>query len=144
MAARAKFTADRRERLLTLLETGRTVEEACADVEISRTTVNKWVTRGRNGDPDAEAFAARYDQIRQRGDDAASLTPEDLVRRMEKLARDGSFQAIKYLLERAERRGEGDLGDDTGQTDVFTGTPEDQVLDELDEISAARARKAAG
>lgn len=138
----ARFTPERRERFLTLLETGRTIEDACAEVEISRTTVNKWATRGRKGDPDAEPFAERFDAVRAAGDAAAVSSVETLVQRMERLSRNGSYQATKFLIERAERRGDDDLGD-TSQTDVFTGAPEEAVLGELDEISQARARKQA-
>lgn len=144
MAAKARFTPDLRERWITLIETGRTVEEACADVGISRTTTVKWVSRGRAGDPDAAELARRYDDVMSAGDAAASLTPDDLVRMMERLARKGSFQSIKWLIERAERTGGEDLGDNTAQTDVFTGASEDAVLGELDDLAAVRARRDAG
>src|SRR4051812_7804653 len=97
--AQEKFTAERRERFLTLLEVGRNQEEALADVGISRATVTKWAARGRTekGTP-AAAFAERYDVVRG-GLHSAELRRDDLVRLLERAARKGSIRAIQLLLE---------------------------------------------
>jgi transposase-like protein len=56
----ARFTTERRERFLTLLETGRNVEEVAADVDVNPSTVSRWAARGREGTTkDARAFAER-------------------------------------------------------------------------------------
>src|SRR4051812_13074610 len=106
MAAKSVFLPELRERFLTLLELGRTIESACADVGISRTTVNKWATRGRKEGASAEAaaFAERFDAIRDLGP-YVGLSNEDLIRLLEKAARQGSVRATQLLLERPwERR----------------------------------------
>jgi len=49
--SRVKFTTDLRERFLTQLEHGESIEDAYADVGISRATVTKWAARGPQGEP---------------------------------------------------------------------------------------------
>jgi len=94
-----RFTSERRALYLSLLDTGRNVEEACAAVGVSRSTVSKWAARGRRGHPEAAEFAERFDAIREgRGDEA--LTDDDLVALMERSARRGSVKAIELLLKR--------------------------------------------
>lgn len=94
-----RFTEERRALYLGLLETGRNVEEACAAVGVSRSTVSKWAARGRRGHPEAAEFAARFDAIREgRGEEG--LTDEDLVALLERSARRGSVRAIEVLLKR--------------------------------------------
>jgi transposase len=62
----ARFTAERRERFLTLLETGRNVEGAAADVDVNPSTVARWAARGRAGaNAEAGEFAKRFDAIRE-------------------------------------------------------------------------------
>jgi hypothetical protein len=66
MATTQTFDLERRERLLALLAVGKSVEEAAAEVGISRPTIARWAARGRV--PDAttehERFARRLDAIR--------------------------------------------------------------------------------
>ena len=94
----SRFTPERRERLLTLLETGRSVEEAAADVGINPSTVARWAARGRAGDEEAVEFAERFDAIRQ--GDGERLSEDDVVRLLEQAAKKGSVTAMKVLLER--------------------------------------------
>jgi transcriptional regulator with XRE-family HTH domain len=96
----AQFTPERRERLLTLLETGRTLEESAADVGISTVTVRKWANGGRNGKSEPEIeFARRLDAIRE-GEGEQRLAEADVVRLAEQAARKGSVTAMKILLDR--------------------------------------------
>lgn len=141
MGRRPKFTPELRARFLALIETGRTNEAALDDIGVTRETLNRHLRRGRAGDPDVQEFAEKYDELMAAGDAAAALSQDDLVRLMERSARKGSFQAQRYLLERIERgRGEGDLGDDDGQTDVFTSPPSeaDDVFGDIDELAQRR------
>lgn len=100
--AKVKFTPDLRERFLTLLERGDSIEDACADIGISRATITKWAAKGRkpNAPDDGSAeFAFRLDEIRE-GLGDKGLSQGDVVRLLEKAARKGSVQAMKLLLER--------------------------------------------
>jgi transposase len=125
-----KFTAERRERFLTLLETGRNIEEACADVGVSRATVTKWAAKGRRpgATDDSVEFAFRLDEIRD-GQRDANLNDDDLVRLLEKQARKGSVRAIQLLLERPWEKKSADTdGPDTEQEqDPFAALEGDQL-----------------
>jgi hypothetical protein len=123
------FTAERRERFLTLLEAGRNVEEACADVGVSRSTISKWAARGRSGeDTDAAAFAERFDAVRE-GHTDASLTEADVLRLVERAARRGSVTAMKVLLDRFRR-----------QAESKGGRSEFDALDEFDRVADLQRR----
>jgi transposase len=102
---RIKFDAAARERFLALLGAGRTIEEACATVGISRATVSKWRARGRRpgADDEAAAFAVAFDAIRE-GRGEQRLTADDALRLLEQSARKGSVQAQRALLAELRRR----------------------------------------
>ena len=119
-----RFTAERRERLLTLLETGRNLEEAAADVGVNPSTVARWAAQGRAGVDDAHVvFSERYDAIRQ--GDGEPLSEEDVVRLLEQAARKGSVTAMRTLLDR------------------FKGhQPPARVGDEFDELKERRRARA--
>lgn len=97
----ARFTPERRERFLALIETGRTISDACAAVGISRNSVNNWVKEGREDDAPADKaeFARRFDFIRN-GPQGTHLTKQDLVSLLEAKARSGNVNAMRLLLER--------------------------------------------
>jgi transposase len=138
MSPPTKFTIDRRERFLTLLERGFCIEEACADVGISRVTVTKWAARGRGPNPpdDGSAeFAYRLDEIRE-GKRELRLSQQDVVRLLENAARKGSVQAMKALLERPWERQADEPDQDKDQQDPFSALPGD----ELAQRRAARGR----
>lgn len=98
----ARFTNEKRERFLTLLESGRTIGEAAESVGVTRQTVATWRTRGRLGDGDEYvAFAERMDSVGHADD---GLTQDDLIRMLEKQARNNSIRAIQLLLERPWER----------------------------------------
>lgn len=129
-----EFDTPRRERFLTLLEAGRTVGEACADVGISRTTVNRWDRNGRDGkSTEAIEFSDRFAAARGT-DDGPSLSKGDVLRLLEKNALNGSVQAQKILLERFDREEKegGDGADGSAGPDV----------DPMDAIDAAGAAAA--
>jgi transposase len=95
----ARFTVERRERLLTLLEAGRNVEEAAASVDVNPSTVARWAAKGRAGTTaEAQEFAKRFDAIRQ--GDGERLTEADVVRALEQAIRKGSVTAIRTWLDR--------------------------------------------
>ena len=96
------FSPERRERFLTLLETGRNVTEAASAVGISRGSVNKWVRAGQapNAPADKAEFSRRYEEIRKGPQTNETLTQADLIRLLEVAARKGSVQALKMLLDR--------------------------------------------
>jgi hypothetical protein len=94
-----RFTPERRERFLTLLETGRNVEQAAASVEVNPSTVARWAARGRAGTTeDAKAFAERFDAIK--GGDGGHLTEEDVRRALEQAIRKGSVTAMRVWFDR--------------------------------------------
>lgn len=133
MAAKVRFTPERRERLLTLIEAGRTLEAACADVEIARGTVQKWRARGRQDESGEWAvFAERLDGLLQ-GTGPERLAEEDVIGLVEAAARRGSVTAMKVLLDRFKEARERDGSEDT------VTPPASSFLDEL----AARRGKAA-
>jgi hypothetical protein len=122
-----RFALERRERFLTLLETGRNVEEACAAVGVGRATVTRWAATGRADPGRAEhaAFADRYDAIREgRGD--AGLAVVDVVRLLERAARAGSVQAMKLLLDRLDRTDSQETTADS-ERDPFTALEGDEL-----------------
>jgi hypothetical protein len=122
-----RFTSERRERLLVLLQTGRTVEEAAAGAGISTTTVNTWAAKGRAREASGEhrEFAGRFDDIRI-GRNAPPLSTGDLVRLLEKAAVKGSVQAMKHLLERSwEKKDE--PAPLSGEADPFGALEGDQL-----------------
>jgi transposase len=108
-SSKIRFTVDMRERFLTLLERGDSIEDACADVGISRATVTKWAARGRRPDaPDdgSAEFAFRFDELRE-GRNEPSLSQDDVIRLLEKAARKGSVQAMKHLIDRPWEKKDG-------------------------------------
>lgn len=133
--SRARFTPERRERFLTLMEAGRTMEEACADVGVSRVTVSKWRAEGRKAEMgDKAVFAERLDAIRS-GEGEARLQDDDVIRMLEVAARNGSVQAMRLLLTRpweAKR--------DDDDPSAAPATAEEAALDEL---AAIRRRRSA-
>lgn len=122
----ARFTSERRERFLTLLETGRNVEQAAADVDVNPSTVARWATRGRAGaDEETVAFAERLDAIRD--GDQGELTETDVRRAVELAIRKGSVTAMRLWLDR------------------YGGNRQSQTpaADEWDELKARRATRGA-
>lgn len=117
----ARFTSERRERFLTLLETGRNVEQAAADVDVNPSTVARWAARGRAGaSEEASTFAERFDAIRD--GQGERLAEGDVVRALEQAIRKGSVTAMRIWLDRFAKDGE--------------APPE---RDEFDELKARRA-----
>ena len=131
----ARFTVERREWFLTLMEAGRSMEEACAAVGVSRPTVSKWRAEGRQAEGGEKAvFAERLDAIRS-GEGESRLQPDDVVRMLEVAARNGSVQAMRLLLTRpweAKR--------DDEDSDAAPASAEESALDEL---AAIRRRRSA-
>lgn len=126
----ARFTAERRERFLTLLETGRNVEQAAADVNVNPSTVARWAARGRAGNTDeAREFAERFDAIRAGADDHR-LTEADVVRALELAIRKGSVTAMRTWLDRYGKQGDGAAAAAAASADEF------------DELKARRATRA--
>ena len=95
-----KFSPEKRERLLDLVEEGASIAAAAAEVGISPQTVSTWRTKGRAGQPVYKEFAERLDSI----GDGPPLTEEDLIELLEQAARRGSLRAIQLLLTRPWER----------------------------------------
>ncbi len=94
-----RFTAELRERFLTLLATGRNVEQAAADVAINPSTVARWAAKGRASPvPEAREFAERFDAIR--AGDGERLTEDDVIRALEGAIRKDSVTAMRTWLDR--------------------------------------------
>lgn len=140
-----RFTLERREAFLGLLQEGKTQVEACESLRVSQGTIRKWLSRGRKAESgDAFDFATAHDAIRKppRKPAPAELVAEvrrgglseaQLVGLLEEAAVQGNVQAMKYLLERPWERKRDDEGEAEGKgTSIF------------DELSALRERKAAG
>jgi len=97
--AASRFTADRRARLLGLIEAGVSIEEASERVGVTPKTVRRWVLRGEHGEDDAAgSFADALEAARVRA--VAPLGEADLVRVLEAAARRGSIRAAELLLRR--------------------------------------------
>lgn len=67
-----RFTTEKRERLLALVELGWTIERACVETGVSRQTVNASATRGREPSASSEQadFARRLHELRQEQQEA--------------------------------------------------------------------------
>ncbi len=99
-----RFNPQVRERFLTLIEAGRSQEEAAAAVGMSAQTVQRWKMRGEReaGTPHAE-FAERLVAATEGVDE--SLAEPDVRRRLEKKVRDGSVSAMKLWFDRYAPKG---------------------------------------
>ena len=95
------FTAEKRAAVLVLMEAGYSMAEAAERVGVNRNTVTNYANAGReNRSPDHVEFAARFDRALGRDiPEDEGLTKRDLVRLLEKSAKNGSVQAIKLLLQ---------------------------------------------
>lgn len=122
----ARFTPEKRARLLGMIEGGATMEAACAACDVTPLTVRRWHALGRAGrSPEHAAFAASLDAARESavaGDDGPMTTAE-LVGLLERQARRGSVRALELLIERpwetgGEPAGAGD-GDGAEIEDAF-------------------------
>lgn len=92
------FDAERRARLVGLIEAGCSLEEACGRVGVTRQTVFRWQAKGKSqpGTPAAE-FAAALASAR--GDDSADVaSEEEALRILTRAARKGSVQAARALI----------------------------------------------
>ena len=99
------FDAERRARLVGLIEAGASLEEAAARVGVTRQTVFRWQARGKTEDgTPAAAFAAQL--AAARGEDGADVaSEEEALRLLTRAARKGSVTAAKALIahHRAQR-----------------------------------------
>lgn len=70
-----EFDLARRERFLALIAVGYSIERAAAAVDVSRQTVNRWASQGREAGASAEhaSFAERLDEARREGKAAATV-----------------------------------------------------------------------
>ena len=130
-----RFTAERRERFLQLVEQGITQGEACREVGVGQQTVRRWRLDGREGrSPEAVEFSSRLDSIGD-GTSEVPLDVRDLVRLLERSARKGSVNAQKYLLERLERLQAEAKADGSESEPSFA-----ELIDEIRERNTKRRR----
>lgn len=127
------FTPEQRETVITLIERGETVKDACTRVGISERTFRQWVKDGNQAADGSEKaiFARRYEvaKIRQA---EHGLSEDELVKLLESVARDKrSIRAIELLLCQPWRRSK----------DLIHEEPEKpkSMADELAELRAAKA-----
>jgi hypothetical protein len=133
-----RFTDDRREKWLQLVESGATQEDANTKVGVSPVTIARWGKKGRlASEGPAFEFAQRLDALPARKPRPAPkslvaeqrrgrLSLDDLVGLLEDAAIQGNVQAMKYLIERPWEK---DADDEKPGTSIF------------DELAALRERK---
>ena len=141
-----RFTPDRREQVLQLLEAGKPVGAAAADVGVSCNTIRSWVARGKDktAPADVREFSGEYRRIlSSRPKPAKRTTPNALVKKheagrlsesqllglLEEAATNLNVRAIELLLSRAEAKNASDE------------STEEKPKSILDELQAFRARK---
>lgn len=116
------FDTARRERFLTLRETGRSIKDAAEQTPISRGTVYNWLEAGKDKrDAESIEFLERHAAIVDAG-----LDEKDLIYLLELKARQGSVQAVKLLLEKPWKKQK---------------EPEAPKLDLFDELATKRNSK---
>lgn len=135
--ATSKFTPYNQAAIVHHLRRGGSMAEICRDLAVREKTAEGWLTRGRREDAgDYADFAGRVEQARAEADQE-SLEELDVVKLLEKAARNGSIQAMTKLLDRFERKRK-EMG---GQTELpLDGNPFEDLGG--DELAAARRRRA--
>jgi len=128
------FTPQQRETVITLIERGQSVKDACQSVGISERTFRQWVKDGNQAadGSDKAIFARRYEIAKIRQADQG-LTEDELVKLLESVARDKrSIRAIELLLCQPWKRSK----------DLIHDEPE-KPKSMADELAEFRAKKAA-
>jgi len=137
-----KFTSDRRNEWLKLVEAGATQDDANRQVKVSTATVWRWLKAGREATEGPQfEFAQAVDSLpkRRRQPTPAQLVVKqrtgrlseaDLVMLLEEAATDLNVQAIRLLLERPWEPGD---EEETKQGPSI-----------FDELAALRVSKTAG
>lgn len=131
----ARFTAERRAQLIGHLEAGETLEQACAAVRVSTSTVTRWRKRARL-EPGGEAarFVERLAEVGGAGRaiERRNLSREDLIALLEMRATERRcLKSIELLLMRPWEAKE-DVEGDEGRAAPAELTP-------LDELAARRS-----
>jgi hypothetical protein len=129
---------------------GRTFTNACEEADVPPNTGRTWLRKGREGFSDEYAdFAEAVELAQVEFATAAAEEPDpvddalpaedELIRRLDKLSRNGSVPATKALLDRRLKR------DSDAESDKQMRLGEDRdPFDELDEpidIRSARSRR---
>lgn len=96
--AKSVFTPERQATFLRLIAEGVPIKEASSRISVSEATISRALAKGKSGESEYAEFAAQYESIRS-GEGQPHLSQDELIRMLEKLARGGSFQAIKLLLD---------------------------------------------
>lgn len=94
-----KLTPDVQKRIITALEAGNYFETACEAAGISASTGHEWMARGRgtsNTRPQTELYAQFAEAVER----ASSKAEIDNLNLINKAARDGTWQAAAWWLER--------------------------------------------
>ena len=132
----SRFSPDVCGRLIGAIRAGEGVEEACAGAGISPRTFQSWMQKGVRPDskPEYRQFRADVEAARVRCLND-SLSDAELVRMLEKKAREGSIKAIELLLKRPWERSSRSDGDEK---------PGQDPLAEVDELASRRQQRAVG
>lgn len=97
---KSTFTPETAERLLTGLRDGLSVEQACEQAGIPRSTFGTWMRKGAREDGGAfRDFRVEVERARLQVHEGG-LSEEELVRLLEGQARRGHIRAIHLLLMR--------------------------------------------
>jgi hypothetical protein len=135
---KSTLTPEVADRIVALLSAGNYVQVAIRACGVARRTYTDWLAKGREGDPEFEAFAERVDRARAEGE----------ARNVAQIARAAgdSWQAAAWLLERMapERWGRvsvrlRDVAPPESEVPIVTD--EDDPFREVDELAERRHQR---
>lgn len=139
----SKFTPTIKAAIIASLEQGNYQEVAAAQAGVSRTTLGKWLTRGR-----AEGEGEYYDFL-QAVEQAKAKAEGDALNIIRNAALNGTWQAAAWFLERSkpERwrlRTTTEVADADEGGRVQGDDARDKVSAIIDELAAQRAKRQEG
>jgi hypothetical protein len=129
----SKLTDELRDRITTVIRTGVSADVAAAAVGIAPRTYYRWMAMGET------ARSGCHRAFRDAVDQAKAESEVELVSRLETAARNGSWRAAAWLLERRfpERWGRGSVR--TEASPAVDGQSKDP-FEELDNVTPLKPR----
>ena len=95
------------DQVATAIAAGASIADAAREAGIAARTVERWLARGRDGDPDYSAFAVRVDLARRRQSLDPSgeqpLSRSELQSLINRAARAGRVDALRIVFNRLIR-----------------------------------------